>query len=373
MICKSVCYQNFRNITSQTIAFAPGTNLILGQNAQGKTNALEGMYLCAGGRSHRTVHEKEFIRFGAPFAQVDLVYADTRRENRLAIRFKGGRKGCEKNGVPLKKMSEFIGNFRAVLFTPEHLSIVKEGPALRRNFLDSALSQLSSGYVSSLQTYSRALLQRNKLLAAAQKGEITGDIAPLAEVWSMQMAKEGAYLSAQREQYIASLDAIVKDIFADMTAGREKPSVVYGLVVTEEALLQKLTANLEREVRMGTTLFGVHRDDLTLSINDREARSYASQGQQRSLALAMKLAEGELSKAVTGEYPVFLLDDILSELDATRKAYILSGIRGRQVILTACEEIPLSGDVSVIRCEGGEYQNASGGRGVAPAPHQEPF
>ncbi|MBQ8381696.1 MAG: DNA replication/repair protein RecF [Clostridia bacterium] len=357
MICRSVYYRNFRNIAEQRIEFSPETNLILGPNAQGKTNALEGMYLCAQGRSHRTVHEREFIRFGETFAEVGLTYQDEQRENQLAIRYKGGRKGCQKNGVPLRKMSEFIGNFRAVLFTPEHLSIVKEGPALRRNFMDSALSQLSAGYVSSLQTYNRALLQRNKLLLSAQKGEVSG-IEPLAEVWSMQLAKESAYLSAQRETYIQTLDEIVKTVFADMTGGREVPSVVYGGRRDEAEFQTLLTANLDREIRAGTTLYGIHKDDLTLTINDKEARSFASQGQQRSLALAMKLAEGELSKKETGEYPVFLLDDILSELDATRKAYILSGIRGRQVILTACEDLSavLPGSCNIIRCEDGEYR-----------------
>ena len=356
MICTSVFYQNFRNIAEEKIDFSPETNLILGVNAQGKTNALEGMYLCAQGRSHRTIHEREFIKFGESFAQVSLNYQDERRENQLAIRYKGGRKACQKNGVPLKKMSEFIGNFRAVLFTPEHLSIVKEGPALRRNFLDSALSQLSAGYVSALQTYNRALLQRNKLLLSAQKGEVSG-IEPLAEVWSMQLAKESAYLSAQRDAYVKALNAIVQDVFADMTVGREVPGVEYGGMKEEEAFAAQLTANLEREIRAGTTLYGIHKDDLTLTINGKEARSYGSQGQQRSLALAMKLAEGELSKKETGEYPVFLLDDILSELDATRKAYVMSGIRGKQVIMTACEDLSavLPGSCHIIHCENGRY------------------
>ncbi len=357
MICTSVFYQNFRNIAEEKIDFSPETNLILGVNAQGKTNALEGMYLCAQGRSHRTAHEREFIRFGESFAQVSLNYRDARRDNQLAIRYKGGRKGCQKNGVTLKKMSEFIGNFRAVLFTPEHLSIVKEGPALRRSFLDSALSQLSPGYVSSLQTYTRALMQRNKLLLAAQKGEVSG-VEPLAEVWSMQLAKESAYLAKERDAYVQALGEIVQTIFADMTVGKEVPTVEYHGMMDEAAFFARLTENLDREIRAGTTLYGIHKDDLTLTINGKEARSYGSQGQQRSLALAMKLAEGELSKKETGEYPVFLLDDILSELDATRKAYVLSGIRGKQVIMTACEDLStvLPGSCNIIRCEGGKYQ-----------------
>lgn len=357
MIATAVSYRNFRNIEGETLRFSPETNLILGPNAQGKTNALEGMYLCAQGRSHRTIHEKEFIRFGEEFAHVELSYQDQYRENHLAIRYRGGKKACQKNGVPLKKMSEFIGNFRAVLFTPEHLSIVKEGPALRRSFMDSALSQLSPGYVASLQTYQRALMQRNKLLASLQKGEVKGG-AEMVEIWSMQLAKEAAYLSAEREEYILSLNEIVNDIFRDMTTGREVPSVVYGGRKSEEEFEKLLTANVDREIRMGTTLYGIHKDDLNLTINGKEARSYGSQGQQRSLSLAMKLSEGELSKKETGEYPVFLLDDILSELDSTRRGYILSGIRGKQVIMTACEDLSgeLTSVTNVIRCEDGKYK-----------------
>ena len=357
MIATTVSYRNFRNISGETLRFSPETNLILGPNAQGKTNALEGMYLCAQGRSHRTVHEKEFIRFGEEFASVELSYRDSLRENRLSIRYQGGKKACLKNGVPLKKMSEFIGNFRAVLFTPEHLSIVKEGPSLRRNFMDSALSQLSPGYVASLQTYHRALLQRNKLLSALQKSDMEGG-KDMVEVWSMQLAKEAAYLSREREKYIAELNELVADIFRDMTSGRETPSVIYGGTKSQEEFEKLLTANVDREIRMGTTLFGIHKDDLTLTINGKEARSFGSQGQQRSLALAMKLSEGELSKKETGEYPVFLLDDILSELDSTRRGYILSGIRGRQVIMTACEDMrgELTSVTNVIRCEEGKYR-----------------
>lgn len=357
MICKSVHYLNFRNIEGQQITFSPGTNIIIGENAQGKTNSLEGIYLCASGRSHRTVHEKEFIRFGQSSAEVGLSYHDSRRENKLLLRYIGNRKLCQKNGVPIRRMSEFIGNFRAVLFTPEHLSIVKEGPSLRRTFLDSAISQLSTSYVSALQTYQRCLMQRNKLLQSAQKGEYGWDLsalAPLCEVWSQQMAQAGAVISSTRQAYTEKLCETVKVIFSDMTSGKEVPEIVYQSLKNEEELLKLFTDHLEREVRIGSTLYGPHKDDLLLTINGKDARSYASQGQQRSLALAMKLAEGEISKARTGEYPVFLFDDILSELDASRKSYIMGGISGKQVILTTCESITYP-NALIIPCKEGVY------------------
>ncbi len=354
MICKSVHYLNFRNIEGQKIVFSPDTNIIRGENAQGKTNALEGIYLCAQGRSHRTVHEKEFIRFGQQMAEVGVCYEDRQRENSLLIRYAGNKKSCQKNGVSLRRMSEFIGHFRAVLFTPEHLSIVKEGPALRRTFLDSAISQLSAGYVSALQIYHKCLFQRNKLLQSVQKGEFSGDLGGLNEVWAIQMAKSGAVISSMRKSYTERLCEAVKVIFSDMTGGRELPEIVYQGFREEEALLRLFTENLEREARVGSTLWGVHKDDIYLTINGREARCFASQGQQRSMALAMKLAEGQISKEQTGEYPVFLFDDILSELDRTRKAYIMSGISGRQVILTTCEEIEHPNSVTIF-CKNGVY------------------
>lgn len=358
MICKSVHYLNFRNIEGQQINFSPGTNIIRGENAQGKTNALEGIYLCAGGRSHRTVHEKEFIRFGQAMAEVGVTYEDSRRENHLVLRYAQNKKSCQKNGVPIRRMSEFIGNFRAVLFTPEHLSIVKDGPSLRRTFLDSAISQLSASYVSALQTYQKCLFQRNKLLQSAQKGEMYGkplnEIAPLSEVWAMQMASSGAVIAAMRQDYTDRLNMAVKTIFSDMTGGREVPEIVYQSPRTEEELFRLFTEHLDREVRIGSTLYGIHKDDLMLTINGKEARSFASQGQQRSLSLAMKLAEGEISKEKTGEYPVFLFDDILSELDSSRKAYVMGGISGKQVILTTCEEITYP-NALVIPCKEGKY------------------
>lgn len=357
MICKSVHYLNFRNIEGQQITFSPGTNIIRGENAQGKTNALEGIYLCAGGRSHRTVHEKEFIRFGQSFAEVGLTYEDSRRENKLLLRYAGNRKSCQKNSVPIRRMSEFIGNFRAVLFTPEHLSIVKDGPSLRRTFLDSAISQLSASYVSALQTYQKCLMQRNKLLQSAQKGDYGTNLsalAPLSEVWALQMAQAGASISLMRQEYTEKLCETVKVIFSDMTGGKETPEIVYQSLKSEEELQKCFTEHLEREVRVGSTLHGIHKDDLLLTINGKDARSYASQGQQRSLALAMKLAEGEISKVRTGEYPVFLFDDILSELDASRKAYVMGGISGKQVILTTCEEITYP-DALIIPCKEGRY------------------
>ncbi len=335
MICKSASYENFRNIASAEIAFSEGINLILGDNAVGKTSAIEGIYLCALGRSHRTAKEKEFIKFGEESARISICYEDARRKNTLAMAWsQRGRKQCAKNGVIIKKMSEFIGHFRAVLFTPEHLSIIKDGPAMRRAFLDNAISQLDPVYVATLQRYQSILQQRNRVLQDALKDS---SLLDTIDIWSEHLSGEAAVISKLRADYVLRADRYVKEIFKDMTGGREQPELLYTGARTAEEFYKQLTENITREVHYGATMFGTHKDDITVLLNGKEARSYASQGQQRSLSLAMKLAEGEISREDTGEYPVFLFDDVLSELDTARKQYVIAGLCHRQVIITTCE------------------------------------
>lgn len=357
MKLEKVQYRNFRNIEEAEICFSPGVNLLYGDNAEGKTNAIEGIYLCAQGRSHRTAKERDYIRYGEEFAKVDLDYRDANRQSRLEIRYlKNGRKFCKKNGLSLKKMSEFIGNFRAVIFCPEYLSVVRDGPGERRAFMDSAISQLDPVYLSALQRFSGALLQRNRLIGEysfrPEAFEQTG------ELWAEQIAESSEILSFKRAEYVEKIGKEVELLFADMTCGREKPAFLYKKPMKKEEYLRLFAENKERELRAGCTLFGVHKDDIEITLNDRSARVFASQGQQRSLAVAMKLAEGAVSRDTTGEYPVFLLDDVLSELDSTRKSYILSGLQEKQVIITCCDEkdaekVP---EGRVIRVEKGKYQ-----------------
>lgn len=355
MICKRSFYKKFRNIEDQTIEFSPEINVIYGENAEGKTNALEGIYLCSQGRSHRTVHEKDFINFESDIASVGVVYETAARSNvSLGIKYmRSGGKVCDKNRVPVTKMSEFIGNFRTVIFTPEHLQTVKSSPQFRRRFLDSAISQISQTYVSSLQRYTRALVQRNKLLLLAK--EKGGKADESIEIWSLSLAKEAAIIAKMRSNYIEKLAVSVSDVFSDMTSGREKPEIVYSSYLDEEQFVKTFTSSLEREIRFGTTLFGPHKDDFDILLNSHEAKNFASQGQQRSIALALKLAEGEISKNVSGEYPVFLLDDVLSELDENRRDFIVSRIHSKQVIVTSCDQNNIPG-AKMIRCTGGKYE-----------------
>lgn len=336
MYCKKAKYLNYRNIEEADIELENGVNVLRGFNAQGKTNILEGIYYFACGKSFRGVTDKELIRLDAPYAEAVLEFKDSARERTHTVRFfEKERKACFKEGIKVSKMSEFIGVFRAVLFSPEHLGIVKEGPSERRSFIDIALSQLYPAYVDSLSKYKRLLMQRNALL----KNQEAQGFDELISVISTQMAREAAFIASHREKYTETLSGYVGNIISDMTGGGEKCSLSYERAFDEEEYLKKFSVNLEKEKAAKTTLYGVHKDDIDIKLNGLDSKVYASQGQQRSIALAMKIAEGEISKDKTGEYPVFLFDDILSELDEKRKSFILSGLEGRQVIITGCDDI----------------------------------
>lgn len=358
MFCKKVTFYQFRNIEQACLEPDRGVNVFYGKNAQGKTNALEGIYLMAQGRSFRPGGDGDFIRFGQRQGAVRLWFeTESGSETQLEMRYlQGGRRQCTVNDVPQKRLSDFIGHFRAVIFCPQHLSLVREGPSVRRAFADMALSQLSTAYLRDLQEYSRILQQRNALLKACREPDAA--FAGAVEPWSVQLAARAESISRQRQAYLDRLCGYVKDIFSDMTGGRETPEIRYTDRKTAKEYEKLLTSNLEREVRRQTTLYGTHRDDYEITLNGLEARQFASQGQQRSLALAMKLAEGEISRDITGEYPVFLLDDIFSELDAQRRSYIMEGLRYRQVIITSCERYPASAYYYV---EDGGFTKKNGG------------
>lgn len=355
MQAKEITFEHFRNVERQSITLEPGINILCGDNAQGKTNALEGIYLFAQGRSFRTGKEREYIKQGEDYARLTLSYNGEGRDQRSELCYlKNGRKGVKRNGVTLKKLSEFIGSFRAVMFCPEHLSLIKEGPALRRRFLDGAISQLDSTYLRAVQTYHQVLAQRNKLLSSFPRDE--GAVRDTLPIWDEQLASAGEIISERRARYTEKVAESAGIFFSEMTGGREKPAFRYREERDKAALLKLLSENRDKDLRFGTTNAGVHKDDIAVTLNERDARAYASQGQQRSLALAMKLAEAEISEKQTGERPVLLLDDVLSELDETRKKFVLTGINGGQVIITACEKEIFKGMTGkMITVENGSY------------------
>lgn len=355
MICKKVKYKNFRNIQEAQIELVNGVNIFYGDNAEGKTNALEGIYLFANGKSFRSSSDRDLVNFSKDSGFIKMEFEDCVREQEMEIKFvRGNRKICYRNGVNVKKVSEFLGYFRAVLFCPEHLSIVKEGPAERRLFLDSAICQLKPVYTASLQKYNSILNQRNMLLKNYEDDKDTFNRT--IDLWSSYLAREAALISKERYEYVKVLDSHVKDFFNDMTNGNETALLEYNKQMNEEEYYRKLTQNLDKEIQAGTTLYGTHKDNIDIYLNGKEARIFCSQGQQRCLALAMKLGEGEISKQVTGEYPVFLFDDIFSELDSKRKEYVTKEIKKCQVIITSCEKNGLENFAgNVIEVENGVY------------------
>lgn len=363
MRVKKINYSCFRNIREAELAFAPGVNVLWGMNAQGKSNILEGIYYFARGRSFRGVRDRDLVMFGEDAARFSIDFE--RGENAAPVRLAAqiptsGKKQLLRNGAPLRGAAELLGAFRAVLFCPAHLSLVNGGPADRRSFLDIAIAQGSPDYVYYLSNYRRFLAERNALLKRAASGAAVSRLE--WETYAAQLARAAAEIYTARYEYCATLTEHVADCFVEMTGNRESPSLRYvshfdegeKSASYEELLFEKLTANLERESIVGSTLWGPHKDDIAILLNGREARLYASQGQQRSLALAMKLAEGELSRRASGEYPVFLLDDVFSELDESRRRFIVEKLRGRQLIVTSCEPSVIeSPDTCYIEVAGG--------------------
>ncbi|MBR6728495.1 MAG: DNA replication/repair protein RecF [Clostridia bacterium] len=350
MYCNGISLTDFRNIEAARVSFDSGVNVLYGNNAQGKTNLLEAIYYAAIGKSFRGQHAPEVIRFGAEGSVLSLDYTAAGRAQNITMRlFHNRARAVEKNKVRISKMSELVGSFRAVLFCPEHLSLIKGGPAERRQFLDIAVSASEPVYMATLQRYAQILKQRNALIKNAKEDPQLFDST--VDLWSAQLAREGAYIARSRARYVRRAEKFVKECFADMTAERELPTLVYhgpnkdggdyeDVFATEQMLYEKLSSHHEREIGAGATLWGVHKDDIDVELNGHSARLFASQGQQRSLALALKIAEGEICREDCGEYPVFLFDDVLSELDSRRRTYLLEKMKGKQVILTACEQIP---------------------------------
>lgn len=348
MYLDSAVFENFRNIEKCTFTFSKGVNIFYGNNAQGKTNVLEGIYLFAGGKSFRHAKERDMICFEKEASRVGIGYVTEERANKMEMRFfRDSKKQMYKNGVKILRSADFIGNFKSVLFFPDHLGIVKNEPAIRRSFVDGAISQLSSSYLASLLEYGKILEQRNALLKNFTAYGNSFDVT--FEILSEKLAVCAAKITACRAEYLVRLSQIVDDCLCDMTGSSEHVSFDYISSIGEgdelldvsentRKYLAKYEQNKEKEKILGVTLSGSHKDDFEIKLNERAAKLFCSQGQQRSIALAMKLAEGEIARERSGELPVFLFDDVLSELDAERKGYILSKLSDRQVIITSCAE-----------------------------------
>lgn len=363
MIIKRFKAENFRNIEKCDIEFSPGVNLLYGKNAQGKTNVVEGIYYFSRGKSFRGREDKELVRFGSEGFRIFAEYESALGEESLEYAMFGKERLRKKNDYKINKVTEMIGSFKAVLFYPDDLGLVKDGPDERRGFLNVAAAACYAPYVKYYTDYKRALENRNCILKMMQKG-LYIDSREL-ESWSDSMAEYASHIHLFRCDYIDRLSKYASVILGEISDGGEElllsyESSVEGKTGRREDIKEEykkiLSSSLDREIAAGVTLFGPHRDDLDIKINGKSARSFASQGQQRSIVLALKLSEGEVIREICGEYPVFLFDDVLSELDEKRRKYVLSGIGDRQIIITCCDRNECVGFTNnEIEVSGGRY------------------
>ncbi len=347
--------KNFRNVKELTLEPDAGINIIYGENAQGKTNILEAIWLFSGLKSFRGAKDTELINFDAESAKLKLGFQTSVRENKAEITV-NGRRNASLNGVPLRSASELMGKFRAVVFAPSFLSIIQDGPGERRRFVDAAICQLKPGYASLLAEYNRVIKQRNSLLKDVSYDSALLDVL---DVLDEKAALAGEKIIAERSAYLDTVKKSVCDIYGGLSSGREEISFEYVKKYADgknTALKDIFRENRKEDILNKTTSAGPHRDDVEIYINGISARLYGSQGQQRSCALALKLGEASVMKEQTGEQPVALLDDVMSELDTNRQDYILNHIKDWQVFITCCEPS------SVLRMCSGKTMNIEKGR-----------
>lgn len=328
----SLKLQNFRNYRDLDLEFSPGTNLFYGDNAQGKTNILEAVYVCGTTKSHRTSRDREMIRFGTDDAHLRMNMQKGEISYRIDMQLRLGKaKGIAVNMVPIKRAAELIGLGHFIFFSPQDLSIIRDSPAGRRKFLDMELCQLDRVYAASLISYNRVLDQRNRLLKTLRSDR--EDIRTL-DVWDEQLVRYGSILIRTREAFTEKLSEIIAPIHEKLSSGREHLTVTYEKNVTEDEFADKVRQGRQRDLYLASTMNGPHKDDLTFMSDGVDLRHYGSQGQQRSAALSLKLAEIELVKDRTLDTPVLLLDDVLSELDASRQHALLESIGEIQTLIT---------------------------------------
>lgn len=332
MILKSVALNNFRNYGDMLLEFDKGTNILYGDNAQGKTNILEAVYVSGTTKSHKGSKDREMIQFGQEESHIRTIVERNGLDYQIDMHIKKNRsKGIAINKVPIRKASELFGILNIVFFSPEDLNIIKNGPSERRRFLDMELCQLDKIYLHQLTKYNRILNQRNRLLKDIN---FRPELKDTLSVWDMQLIEYGKKIIESRKKFIDRLNEIVPQIHKDISGGREELKLRYEPNVTEDSMEQELKKNQERDLKCKMTSVGPHRDDMCFLIHDIDIRKFGSQGQQRSCALSLKLSEIELVKNVIKDTPILFLDDVLSELDSNRQNFLLSSIHDIQTVIT---------------------------------------
>lgn len=356
-------FEGFRNLEDGEIKPCPGVNVFYGANAQGKTNLVEAIWLLSGNRSFRGAKDAELLRFGSEFARIHADFFSEGRDQSAEIVYSGGKKEAFINGIKQPSSSALLGKLCAVVFSPEHLSLVKGSPAERRKFIDGAICQIKPSFRETLLNYNRTLKQRNTLLKDLPRHP---DLADTLDAWDQRLCLLGATIVRVRRKYVNKLCECAKRYHDGISNSSEELEIVYsGSAPSDKSstldeanayMLEYVTKHRNDDILAGTTTFGPHRDDIDIIINGSSVRSFGSQGQQRSCVLSMKIAEEELIKLAVSDEPIVLLDDVLSELDPLRQEFLLNEIGDRQVFITCCEA------ASVQRLRGGSLFRINGGR-----------
>ena len=365
--------RNYRNIAAAQLQPGRELTVICGNNGQGKTNLLEAIWLLTGGKSFRGGKDAELVRRGETFAVLEAVTQRARQEDQepddpTRIRMTVGTPEASRpgryasvNGLAPKRAASLAGSFPAVVFDPGHLSLVKGAPEGRRKFLDAALCQLYPGYLTSYRRYVRALQQKNALLRHSQTGQERpyAEKCALLDVLNAELAVQGEVIQKRRRDYLALLGPIACSNYAELSRGAERMTVQYLAQFEPGGLADLLRQRRNEELRAGQSLCGIHREDLELLLDGQPAKVFASQGQQRSVVLSLKMAEAAAAAQITGEHPVLLLDDVLSELDDGRKQYLLTRMKEKQTFVTSCDDAAfLKTDGEVYRMNGGVLSRA---------------
>lgn len=351
MIIKKIKADGYKNLDNVNIETDKALNIFCGKNAQGKTNLIEAIWLCTGCRSFRLSRDRNFLGFDKEKASVSVDFVDSERNQSIEfeiLKQKPKEKNITLNGVNVPFFSRLFGKLKCVVFTPDDLSLIKGSPDNRRNFIDLSASQLKPSFVAALNKYNNLLAQRNAEIKNINFGISSADNL---EIWDRQIAKTGAYISVIRNIYCMSLNSYAKRLYSEITNGNENIEIYYLSTIYKDLedktdyenelfdiYYEKLLKSRDDDIRIGYTVHGIHRDDLQVKINGLDSREFASQGQQRSAAVVMKIAQAEIIGDQTGDTPVMLLDDILSELDDSRKKFILGSLSNIQVFITCCDE-----------------------------------
>ena len=360
MRIKNLKLKNFRNYVDESVTFSDGLNVLFGRNAQGKTNCAEAVFYLCTGVSPRSNRDKQLIRHGCEQAEITAVADGRYGETELYARITETGREVRLNGTKITKNADILGNIYGIFFSPHELRLIQDGPDERRKFLNISISQLSKPYYVALSRYKKILEQRNNLL----KDKDLSLVYDTLPVWDEQLAKYAGIVAYKRAEFVKNLAPVAGKIHSHLTDGAEQLKISLDKKYKgdekelEKAIFNELSANYDRDIRLGFTSSGPHRDDLDIEIDGLDAKNFASQGQTRTVALSLKLAEVEIFKEISGEYPVLILDDVMSELDLPRRKKLVGYTKDLQTILTCthAERVLYGSIANKIRIEGGKIR-----------------